>query len=35
LEEVQTQKKIDEQLKGYFNTNGWTYAAPAHAQNAT
>jgi hypothetical protein len=34
LEEVQTQKKIDGQLKTYFVAQGWTYREPVHTANA-
>ncbi len=30
LEELQAQKKIDDQLKTYFSAQGWTYPEPVH-----
>ncbi len=35
LEETQTEKKIDAQLKTYFATRGWTYLDPVKTPNAT
>jgi Domain of unknown function (DUF4410) len=35
LEEVQTQKKIDGQLKTYFAAKGWTYAEPVPMAKAS
>ncbi len=35
LEELQAQKKIDDQLKTYFTAQGWIYPEPAHTHNAS